>query len=119
MGRGLPDDLVRDRQPVRAAAPADLCRCWCGTSMSKLVAAGRPARWISASVAVAAAGAAAGFAAAPYLGARAFKRDDPYADEPLGSLRGRTRTVTTDDGVALHVDVDDAPASATTPTIVF
>lgn len=87
--------------------------------MSKLVAAGRTAGLISAWLGVASAGAAVGFAAERYVMGRSFKRDDPYADEPLGSLRGRTRTVTTDDGVALHVDVDDAPASATTPTIVF
>ncbi|PZF83467.1 alpha/beta hydrolase [Jiangella anatolica] len=48
---------------------------------------------------------------------RSMKKDDPYADEPFGSLRGAARTVTTDDGVALYVEVDDGPAGA--PTVVF
>jgi pimeloyl-ACP methyl ester carboxylesterase len=41
-------------------------------------------------------------------------RPDPEAAEPLGKLRGRPLTVTADDGVGLHVEVDgpeDAPLS--------
>ncbi|MDQ4008195.1 MAG: alpha/beta hydrolase, partial [Actinomycetota bacterium] len=41
------------------------------------------------------------------------------AAEPLGSLRGDERTVTTPDGVRLHVEVDEADGSDAQPTIVF
>ncbi|TDC46341.1 alpha/beta hydrolase [Jiangella ureilytica] len=52
---------------------------------------------------------------------RSLKQDDPYADEPFGSLRGAARTVVTDDGVALHVEVDDAAEALDrgAPTLVF
>ena len=40
--------------------------------------------------------------------------------EPLGTLRGAPTTVTTDDGVRLHVETDAAPdAPAGDPTVVF
>lgn len=87
--------------------------------MSRLVAAGRTAGLIGAWVGVATAGAAVGFAAERYAMGRSLKKDDPYADEPLGSLRGDTRAVTTDDGVALHVEVDEAPDVRDPVTLVF
>ncbi|SDU88719.1 alpha/beta fold hydrolase [Jiangella alkaliphila] len=87
--------------------------------MSRLVAAGRTAGLIGAWVGVATAGAAVGFAAERYAMGRSLKKDDPYADEPFGSLRGAARTVTTDDGVDLHVEVDEAPDARDAPTLVF
>nr|WP_246401127.1 alpha/beta hydrolase [Jiangella mangrovi] len=85
-----------------------------------MVAAGRTAGMIGAWVGVATAGAAVGFAAERYAMGRSLKKDDPYADEPFGSLRGAARTVLTDDGVALHVEVDEAPeAGRDVPTLVF
>ncbi|SEF08568.1 alpha/beta fold hydrolase [Jiangella alba] len=85
--------------------------------MSRLVTAGRTAGLIGAWVGVASAGAAVGFAAERYVMGRSLKKDDPYADEPFGSLRGTSHTVTTDDGVDLDVEVDDGPAGA--PTLMF
>lgn len=89
--------------------------------MSRLVAAGRTAGLIGAWVGVATAGAAVGFAAERYVMGRSLKKDDPYADEPFGSLRGTARTVTTDDGVELHVEIDDAAEALDreAPTLVF
>ncbi|WP_199702271.1 alpha/beta fold hydrolase [Jiangella rhizosphaerae] len=87
--------------------------------MSRLVAAGRTAGLIGTWVGVATAGAAIGFAAERYAMGRSLKKDDPYADEPFGSLRGAVRTVTTDDGVALHVEIDEAAGGPGSPTLVF
>jgi pimeloyl-ACP methyl ester carboxylesterase len=88
--------------------------------VSRLVAAGRTAGIVGAWVGVATAGAAVGFAAERYVMGRSLKKDDPYADEPFGSLRGAVHTVVTDDGVSLHVEVDEAPeAGRDAPTLVF
>lgn len=44
----------------------------------------------------------------------------PGEPQPLGSLRGEPTTVTTDDGVRLHVETDPAPdAPVGDPTVVF
>lgn len=75
--------------------------------MSKIVAAGRTAGLIGAWVGLATAGAAVGFATERYVMGRSLRADDPYADEPFGSLRGTPHTVVTDDGVRLHVEVDE------------
>ena len=77
-----------------------------------------------------------GSSAAPPVqpGVPSYARDSPEpgaADEPgsataagdaeaLGTLRGNPTTVTTDDGVELHVETDPAPdAAAGDPTVVF
>ncbi|TNY38763.1 alpha/beta fold hydrolase [Thermomonospora catenispora] len=45
---------------------------------------------------------------------------DPEADEPFGELRGRPLTVHADDGVPLHVEIDEHPGDAVAPlTVVF
>lgn len=67
---------------------------------------------IGAAVGVAAAGIAGAVAAQRVAVGRLRMRPDPYAGEPFGELRGRPVPVRTDDGVALHVEVDgteDAP----------
>lgn len=87
--------------------------------MSRLVAAGRTAGLIGTWVGVATAGAAVGFAAERYVMGRSLKKDDPYADEPFGSLRGTAHTVTTADGVDLYVETDDAADGSDLPTLVF
>jgi pimeloyl-ACP methyl ester carboxylesterase len=73
---------------------------------------------VAASIAgLAAAGVAAGVTAQRRAVGRARSAPDPYADEPFGSLHTTGRTVTADDGVPLHVEVDgpdDAPL-----TVVF
>ena len=56
--------------------------------MSRVVSAGRAAGAVGAAVGVAALGAAIGFAAERYVVGRSLRRDDPYADEKFGSLRG-------------------------------
>lgn len=86
---------------------------------SKIVAAGRAASKVGTWLGVATAGAAVGFAAERYVMGRSLKRDDPYAAEPLGSLRGESRTVITDDGVALHVEIDEPTDGSDDLTIVF
>jgi pimeloyl-ACP methyl ester carboxylesterase len=77
--------------------------------------------------------AAAGVGAALGLAAERVAASRTLADEdsavagltPYGSLRGRPRSVVTDDGTALHVEVDDLPGKRTAaddaqlPTIVF
>lgn len=68
-------------------------------------------------VGAASAGVAAAALAKRYAVGRIRLRPDPEASEPFGDLRGRERTLTTSDGVALHVEIDgpeDAPL-----TIVF
>jgi pimeloyl-ACP methyl ester carboxylesterase len=61
---------------------------------------------VGATVGVAAAGAIFSFATHRYV-ARQARGDDPYVHEPFGRLRGAPVPVTTDDGVALHVEVDE------------
>ncbi|PSK99116.1 pimeloyl-ACP methyl ester carboxylesterase [Haloactinopolyspora alba] len=88
--------------------------------MSRLVKAARAAGTVGTWLGVASAGAAVGFAAERYTMGRSLKGDDPYADEPFGSLRGESRTVRTDDGVDLHVEVDEPDADAGPDvTVVF
>lgn len=68
-------------------------------------------------VGAASAGVAAAALAKRLAVGRIRLRPDLEASEPFGELRGRERTLTTSDGVALHVEVDgpeDAPL-----TIVF
>nr|WP_246210930.1 alpha/beta hydrolase [Phytoactinopolyspora alkaliphila] len=49
---------------------------------------------------------------------RSLRRDDPYADEPFGTLRGTSQIVVADDGAPLYVEVDEPP-QPTDLTIVF
>ena len=86
--------------------------------MSRIVSAGRAAGTVGSALGVAAVGAAVGFAAERYVVGRSLRRDDPYADEKFGSLRGVPHTVETDDGVLLHVEVD-AAGSTSSVTVVF
>lgn len=74
--------------------------------------AGRTAALAGAWIGVATAGAVVGFAAERYVMGRSFRGEDPYAGEPFGSLRGDPHQVITDDGVSLHVEVDEPAAAA-------
>ncbi len=86
--------------------------------MSKLLSLGRVAGEIGVTLGVAAAGAAVGFAAERYVVGRSLRGDDPYVEEPLGMLRGAPHAVETDDGVHLHVEVDE-PDGRPELTVVF
>jgi pimeloyl-ACP methyl ester carboxylesterase len=73
---------------------------------------------VAAAVAgVVAAGAATGVALERRAVGRARRAPDPYRDEPFGSLHTAGRTVTADDGVPLHVEVDGADDADV--TVVF
>jgi pimeloyl-ACP methyl ester carboxylesterase len=77
---------------------------------------------IGAIVGVAAAGVVAGIAGERYAVRRSrHHSEDPYADEPFGDLRyDEELTVTTDDGIDLHVEiVDAARPGPDAPTLVF
>ncbi len=65
----------------------------------------------------AAAGAGAVVAAERIAVARIRGRSDPESAEPFGRLRGRPLTVLTEDGVALHVEINGP--SAAPVTVVF
>lgn len=86
--------------------------------MSKLVTAGKTAGAVAAWLGVATAGAAVGFAAERYVRGRSLRRDDPYANEPFGALRGAPQIVVTDDDAQLYVEVDE-PAGSADLTVVF
>lgn len=86
--------------------------------MSRLVAAGRTAGAVGATLGVAAVGAAVGFAAERYVVGRSLRGEDPYAGEKFGSLRGVPYSVETGDGVLLHVEVDD-DGTVSPITVVF
>ncbi|WP_238007576.1 alpha/beta hydrolase [Dactylosporangium sp. AC04546] len=78
----------------------------------------RKAGIIGAIVGLAAAGVAAGVATERYLVSRSKKAGDPYADEEFGVWDfDEELTVTTDDGIELHVEVVDGPKEG--PTLVF
>jgi pimeloyl-ACP methyl ester carboxylesterase len=61
---------------------------------------------LGATVGVAAVGAIASLATHRYV-ARQAQAEDPYANEAFGTLRGAPVPVTADDGVTLHVEVDE------------
>ena len=74
----------------------------------------RKAGLIGTIVGVAAAGVAAGVAAERYIVRRQRRGEDLYADEPFGELPfTEERTVTTEDGVDLHVEIVDGDAALT------
>ena len=85
--------------------------------MSRLVRLGRNAGQVGVTLGVAAAGAAVGFAVERYAVGRSLRRDDPNAGEEFGSLRGTPYAVKTDDGVRLHVEVDEVDSAEL--TVVF
>lgn len=86
--------------------------------MSKLFSVGRAASAVGMTLGVAAAGAAVGFATERYVVGRSLRGADPYEDEPLGTLRGDEHPVVTDDGVRLHVEIDE-PVGRPKLTVVF
>ena len=86
--------------------------------MSKLPTWGKRAAVVGGAAGVVAIGAAVGLAAERYAVGRSFRGEDPEADEPLGQLRGEVVAVRADDGVALHVEVEQA-ADAAPVTVVF
>jgi len=71
----------------------------------------------AAAAAVVAGGVATGVALERRAVGRARSAPDPYVDEPFGSLHTAGRTVTADDGVRLHVEVDGDPSGPV--TVVF
>ncbi|HCT81434.1 MAG TPA: alpha/beta hydrolase [Micromonosporaceae bacterium] len=74
---------------------------------------------IGAVVGVAAAGIAAGVAVERVV-VRRSRRDDPLAEEPFGMLPyDETLTVTTADGIELHVEIVDPLKPAGKPTLIF
>ncbi|MGH8971472.1 MAG: alpha/beta fold hydrolase [Actinomycetes bacterium] len=79
---------------------------------------GKRAAKIGAAAGVVAVGAAVGLAAERYAVGRSLRGEDPEADEPLGLLRGEPVPVTADDGVPLHVEVEEA-ADAGPVTVIF
>jgi pimeloyl-ACP methyl ester carboxylesterase len=86
--------------------------------VSKLPTWGKRAAVVGGAAGVVAIGAAVGLAAERYAVGRSFRGEDPEADEPLGQLRGEVVAVRADDGVALHVEVEQA-ADAAPVTVVF
>lgn len=62
---------------------------------------------VAGGMSLAAAGATAAVFAEKRLIARIWGQDDPEAGEDFGGLRGAPRTVVSDDGVPLHVEVDE------------
>jgi pimeloyl-ACP methyl ester carboxylesterase len=82
----------------------------------------RPLRRVGAAGVVAAAATAVGAAATASAQRRRARRRWQGTDESarLGALHGEERTVIADDGVPLHVEVDEPPtADPTAPTLVF
>jgi pimeloyl-ACP methyl ester carboxylesterase len=81
---------------------------------------GRNAGWIGAlaAVGVAAGGVAVGVAANRYAKRRRARAGDQLVDEPFGDLHYDDQfSVTTEDGVSLHVEVVDG--ERTSPTLVY
>ncbi len=75
---------------------------------------------IGAILGVAAAGVAAGVATERYLVHRSKRADDVYAEEEFGVWDfDEELTVTTDDGIDLHVEIVDGPGGEDRPTLVF
>ncbi len=88
------------------------------SSLPEIGSWGKRVALFGGAAAVVAGGAAVGFAVDRYAGGRSFRGGETEADEPLGQLRGRVVPVTTDDGVALHVEVEEAP-DAGAVTVIF
>ncbi|MEU7867949.1 alpha/beta hydrolase [Dactylosporangium sp. NPDC049140] len=87
-----------------------------GTEVVKAGSRKRAAGIVGAIVGLAAAGVAAGVATERYLVRRSKNAEDPYAEEQFGIWAAdEVLSVTTDDGIDLHVEVVDGPG----PTLVF
>ena len=86
--------------------------------MIRLPTWGKRAAVLGGAAGVVLAGAAVGLAAERYAVGRSFRGVDPEADEPLGQLRGRVVPVRSDDGVALHVEVEESSGAAPV-TVIF
>jgi pimeloyl-ACP methyl ester carboxylesterase len=85
-----------------------------------LASRGRTAGILGAVVGVAAAGIAAGVAAERMLVRRSRRVADPYLDEPFGALPYDDElTVTTPDGIGLHVEVLKSETGPEDLTVVF
>ncbi len=84
----------------------------------RLYSLGRAAGAAGVTLGIAAVGAAVGFAAERYVVGRSLRGPDPYVHEPFGTLRGAPVAVYTDDGVRLHVEVDE-PDGGSGPTVIF
>jgi pimeloyl-ACP methyl ester carboxylesterase len=78
----------------------------------------RRAALVAVVAGVVAAGAAWGLAAERYVGRRPVHGAFIAADEPIGQLHGRVVPVRTEDGVPLHVEIDEADG-ARPVTVVF
>lgn len=94
--------------------------------MSRFLALPRACSTVGAWTALAVFGAVLGFIAGRYMLGQPTRDDpydprDPYDVEPFGALRGPRVPVTTDDGVELHVEVDEPATRAAPPelTVVF
>ncbi|WP_051451229.1 alpha/beta fold hydrolase [Actinospica robiniae] len=83
--------------------------------MAEASGKGRRAGLLGAAVGVVAAGVAVGFTVERLTIGRAVRRMAAIHDpgEPFGSLRGDARTVRANDGVELHVEVDEPRGPAT------
>jgi pimeloyl-ACP methyl ester carboxylesterase len=81
----------------------------------------RRAGIVGAVIGVAAAGVAAGVAVERFVVRRSrLRTDDPFGEEPFGMLPyDETMTVTTQDGIALHVEILDPLVQTEKPTLVF
>jgi pimeloyl-ACP methyl ester carboxylesterase len=75
-----------------------------------LASLGKRTGLLGAAAGVVVAGAAVGLAAERYAVGRSFRGADPDAREPFGKLHSPARPVTTEDGVRLHVEVEEPPA---------
>jgi pimeloyl-ACP methyl ester carboxylesterase len=104
MGRGGEGTVVSISEPVGALGRAGI---------------------VAAAGAAVVAGAAIGIAAERGVAKRLLRRNRPESiPEPYGSLRGRVHRVIADDGISLHVEVDeprgaDHPAHADGLTVVL
>jgi pimeloyl-ACP methyl ester carboxylesterase len=87
--------------------------------VKRLTSISRRAGLVGAATAVVAASAAIGLAAERYAVGRSFRGPDPDAEEPFGTLHSPPWPVSADDGVRLHVEVDDADAAPDAVTVVF
>ncbi len=79
---------------------------------------GKRAAVIGGAAGVVVAGAAVSLAAERYAVGRSLRGVDTEADEPLGLLRGEVVPVTADDGVPLHVEVEEERGAGAV-TVVF
>ena len=87
--------------------------------MSRASILGRAGAATGVVAGVVAGATALGVAAQRHAAHRILRREDPEAGEPFGELAGTPRTVVTDDGAELHVEVHEAPPGHDDVTVVF